>query len=269
MHDFNATPLAPPGMKCIAHKKPSQCGIWTLHGQHGWYIGPAPEHYRCYQIYIPKTQGTQICDTVEFFPTNCKLPNVSAHDAAIYAANDLITALTKPQPPNSFLLIGDEQIVALQELANIFQTTITKQPISALGVPDSGPPNCPHTHSQTKTFANAALTPPQITNLLQTRPEPTINQHTEGDLFPATFPEPPIDISYHHKPRIVPIIANLSPKYPTKHEGLLEDPFPLIPLANSVTDPNTGKQLEYKQLINHLDSTVQQMWQRSSANEFG
>ena len=80
-------------------------------------------------------------------------------------------ALTKPQPPNSFLLIGDEQIVALQKLANIFQTTITKQPISALGVPDSGPPNCPRTRSQTKKFANAALTPPQNTNLLQTQPE--------------------------------------------------------------------------------------------------
>ena len=58
MHDFNATPLAPPGSKCIAHEKSSQCGTWAPHGQHGWYIGPAPKHYRCYQIYIPKTQGT-------------------------------------------------------------------------------------------------------------------------------------------------------------------------------------------------------------------
>ena len=97
IHDFNATPLAPPGTKCIAHEKSSQRGMWAPHGQHGWYVGAAPEHYRCYQIYIPKTQGTRICDTVEFFPTHCKMPNVSAYDAAIYAANDLITALTKPQ----------------------------------------------------------------------------------------------------------------------------------------------------------------------------
>ena len=161
MHDFNATPLAPPWTKCIAHEKSSQHGTWAPHGHHGWYIGPAPKHYRCYQIYIPKTQGTRICDTVEFFPTNCKLPNVSAHDAAIYAANDLIIALTKPQPPNSFLSLGDEQIVALQKLANSFQTAITKQPISTPGVSESGPPNHPHTCSQTKKFANAALTPPQ------------------------------------------------------------------------------------------------------------
>ena len=107
---------------------------------------------------------------MEFYPTHCKLPNVSAHDAAIYAGNDLITAPIKPQPPNSFLLIGDEQIVALRKLANIFQTAISKQPISAPGVPDSEPPNRPRTRSQTKTFANAALTP-QNTNLLQTQPE--------------------------------------------------------------------------------------------------
>ena len=92
IHDFNATPLAPPGTKCIAHEKSSQCGTWAPHGQHGWYVGAAPEHYRCYQIYIPKTQGTRVCDTVEFFPTHCQKPRVSSHDAVLYAANDLITA---------------------------------------------------------------------------------------------------------------------------------------------------------------------------------
>ena len=149
IHDFNTTPLAPPGTKCIAHEKSSQHGMWAPHGQHGWYVGAAPKHYRCYQIYIPKTQGTRICDTVEFFLTHCKMPKVSAHDAAIYAANDLITALTKPQPTNSFISIEDDQIVALQKLATIFQTSITKQLISAPGVPDIAPPPAPtHTHTQ-------------------------------------------------------------------------------------------------------------------------
>ena len=100
IHDFNATPLAPPGTKCIAHEKSSQRGTWAPHGQHGWYVGAAPEYYRCYQIYIPKTQGTRICDTVEFFPTHFQMPRVSSHDAVLYATNDLITALTQPQLNN-------------------------------------------------------------------------------------------------------------------------------------------------------------------------
>ena len=57
-HDFNATPLAPPGTRCIAHEKSTQRGTWAPHGQPGWYVGAAPEHYRCYQIYIPNTLGT-------------------------------------------------------------------------------------------------------------------------------------------------------------------------------------------------------------------
>ena len=143
-HDFNATPLAPLGTRCIAHEKSSQRGTWAPHGQPGWYVGAAPEHYRCYQIYIPKTQGTRICDTVEFFPTHCTMPHVTANDAAIYAANDLITALTKPQPPHSFLSLGNDQLAALQQLANIFQRAVNKPPMSALGVPDLTPPPPPH-----------------------------------------------------------------------------------------------------------------------------
>ena len=59
-------------------------------------------------------------------------------------------------------------------------------------------------------------------------------------------PDPPSDIQHNTKPRIIPIIANLWSQYPTKHEGLLEDPFPPIRAANSIMDPNTGQQLEYK-----------------------
>ena len=68
---------------------------------------------------------------------------------------------------------------------------------------------------------------------------------------------------------IVPLIPNLCPKYPTKHEGMLEDPFPLIQSANAVTDPDAGKQLEYKQLINHPNCHLCKTWQHSSTNEFG
>ena len=73
----------------------------------------------------------------------------------------------------------------------------------------------------------------------------------------------------YHIPLIVPIIKTICPQFPTKHEGMLDDPFPLIRAANAITDPHTGKQLEYRQLINHPDYELQRTWQRSSANEFG
>ena len=225
IHDFNATRLAPPGTKCIAHEKSSQCGTWAPHGQHGWYIEAAPEHYQCYQIYIPKTQSTRICDTVEFFPTHCKMTNVSAHDAAIYTAND--------------------QLAALRKLATIFQSSITNKPISASGdarhctpphppTPTPTPQQRPCTRSQTKKLVNTAPTATQGNMLFHTKSQPTNEPKPEEDMVP------PPDIQHNNKTRIVPFLAKLRPQYPTKHGGLLEDLFPLV----QAEFPNTGQQLE-------------------------
>ena len=46
--DFNRTPLAPPGTKFLVFEAPGVCRTWAPHGVTGWYIGSAPEHYRCY-----------------------------------------------------------------------------------------------------------------------------------------------------------------------------------------------------------------------------
>lgn len=50
--DFNRTPLAPPGTKVVAHVKATNRTTWATHGLRGWYVGPAPEHYRCYNVII-------------------------------------------------------------------------------------------------------------------------------------------------------------------------------------------------------------------------
>jgi len=62
--DFNKTPLALPGTRVIIHEKSSVCQTWAPHGVDGWYIGPAPEHYRCYKLYCSKTGHECITDTI-------------------------------------------------------------------------------------------------------------------------------------------------------------------------------------------------------------
>jgi hypothetical protein len=102
VHDFNAHPMAPPGIKVIAHEKPAKRASWATHGIDGWYIGPTYEHYRCYRIYATKTRAERICDTVEFFPHNFRMPEQSSADAAIRAAQELIHASnTRNQPHHS------------------------------------------------------------------------------------------------------------------------------------------------------------------------
>jgi hypothetical protein len=73
-HDYNRAPLAPPGTRIIAHETPGKIKTWAPHGQDGWYIGPALEHYRCYTVYITKTRSSRVVETVEFFPHQLKVP---------------------------------------------------------------------------------------------------------------------------------------------------------------------------------------------------
>jgi hypothetical protein len=102
VHNFNAHPMAPPGIKVIAHEKPAKRASWATHGIDGWYIGPTYEHYRCYRIYATKTRAERICDTVEFFPHNFRMPEQSSADAAIRAAQELIHALNTRNRPHHF-----------------------------------------------------------------------------------------------------------------------------------------------------------------------
>jgi hypothetical protein len=67
-YDFNRAPMGPPGTRIIAHETPSRRRTWGPHGQDGWYIGQALEHYQCYMVYINKTRGERVVETVEFFP---------------------------------------------------------------------------------------------------------------------------------------------------------------------------------------------------------
>ena len=91
--DFNKTPLVPPGTKVIAHEKPSQRGTWAPHGIDAWYLGPALEHYRCYQIYAAKSGGERVSDTVEFFPHDIPMLHKLIAEIAIQAATELATAI--------------------------------------------------------------------------------------------------------------------------------------------------------------------------------
>jgi hypothetical protein len=100
--DFNITPLAPPGTRVIAHEKPDQRASWDPHGVDGYYLGPALDHYRCYQVRVTKTKGARIVDTVEFFPSKLAMPNTSSKDLFSIAELELSNALQNPAPAAPF-----------------------------------------------------------------------------------------------------------------------------------------------------------------------
>jgi hypothetical protein len=113
--------MAPPGARIITHETPNHRRTWAHHGQDGWYIGPALEHYMCYTVYISKTRSERVVETVEFFPTEVPLPFPSSKDLSTQAAKKLTPVLLNPQPAEPFCQVGDEQMLALARLAAIFE----------------------------------------------------------------------------------------------------------------------------------------------------
>jgi hypothetical protein len=95
-YDFNRAPMTPPGTRIIAHETPGRRITWAPHGEDGWYIGPALEHYRCYIVYITETRSNRIVENVEFFPHKFKLPFPSSSELVTQASADLTHALLDP-----------------------------------------------------------------------------------------------------------------------------------------------------------------------------
>jgi hypothetical protein len=135
--NYNKTPLAPPGTKVLIHETPNKQRTWAVHGTDGWYLGGAPEHYRYYRVYAIKTRAERITQTLEFFPHYGKVPQLSSAGAAIRAVIELCWAIQNPAPASPLSALGDEQMQAIQQLADIFATMTPKhrEPASPPRVP--------------------------------------------------------------------------------------------------------------------------------------
>jgi hypothetical protein len=126
--DYSKPDFAPPGYKIIAHEKPGKRRTWAPHGQHGYSLGPAMHHCRCQHVYISSTASERIVETLEFFPHNYKIPQLSSTGRLIIAANDMTDAFQNPHPEVPFAQVGDDTISALAKLAAIFKLKLRQTP---------------------------------------------------------------------------------------------------------------------------------------------
>jgi hypothetical protein len=141
---FNQAPMAPPGTHVIAHEKAKQRASWDPHGVDGWYLGPAPDHYRGYRVHINKTKSYIISDTVELFPAKVAMPRTSSKDMATIAAQELTHALMHPAPAAPFSAIGGAQLESLRQLATIFYAALPRSATgSSVPVPSTDTNNAP------------------------------------------------------------------------------------------------------------------------------
>jgi hypothetical protein len=118
--DYNATPLGPPGTRVLAHDKPSGQNSWAPHGQDAWYIGPALDHYRCYNVWMWDTRREREPDTLTWFPQQFTMPTPSALDIIAAGIQDIATALNRPGPNSPLNPLTTQQAAALRDIVTIF-----------------------------------------------------------------------------------------------------------------------------------------------------
>ena len=231
--------MAPLGTKVLVHETPEQRCTWAVHGQEGYYIGSAPDHYRCYQVYISSTNGIRIAETIEFFPAHCKMPTMTATDKATLAATQLIDILQTPQPNSPFPSVGDKQMQALSKLAQIFQHVLPTPSMT-------NTPPAPRVEKQ------------------PTPPAPRVEEPPSPPPQPQT---PRVPHQYPLRSKTQTIISD-QPRYPLRsrswgHRALAA----FIHQANPVLNPKTGKEMEYRHLIQ--DPEYKWVWTKSFTNELG
>jgi hypothetical protein len=137
-------------------RKPVKRRTWAPHGQRGYSLGPAMHHYRCQNIYTSTTATKRIVDTLEFFPHNYQMPQLSSIDRLIMAAKDMTDAFQNPHPEIPFTSVWDDTVKALADLAAIYKlkkpATVVQRP-SLIPLPtqilNSPMPNRRQTRSQT------------------------------------------------------------------------------------------------------------------------
>jgi hypothetical protein len=280
-HDYNRATMAPPGTSIIAHETPGRRQTWAPHGQDGWYIGPAMEHYRCYMVYITNTRSNKIVETVEFFPHQFKIPFPSSSDLATEAAAELTRALLHPQPAGPFCQFGDEQAIALRKLAAIFEAskpnkvsnTITPQ----LEAGNSAPPRVQTTVSPPRVDTQNPHDLP-IQHIISPRSPPNSHRRQPTPRRRIITPQS------HGMVRRSARQQNLSQDMTAEtlaqanhcfsisantkccHSSIPKTHIVLLPeMTNAIICPETGKSLKHQELITKVKYKIK--WMRSTANE--
>jgi hypothetical protein len=64
------------------------------------------------EVYIISTASERIVDTLEFFPHNYPMPQISSTYRSLMVENDMTNALKHPHPDVPFATVGDDTITA-------------------------------------------------------------------------------------------------------------------------------------------------------------
>ncbi len=77
------------GCKAIVYEEGDTRGSWASRGVDAFYLGPAKDHYRCDNYYVPETRAYHISGSTELFPQHYQLPSLTPHQHFRALTNEL------------------------------------------------------------------------------------------------------------------------------------------------------------------------------------
>ena len=228
-YSYNSTPLAPPGCHVMVHVKPGARESWAPHALDAWYLGPAPEHYRCYRVWLWSTKHERTSDTLTWLPKTVKLPQLNPTETIIQCTVELTSAINKlnaDNPPSESLVQNADHVKALKNFHDILLTIPS--------IAETKPEEIPESLPRVEIFE-------QPTQRLQEIPPAELR----------VVPQPPQNII--HAPELRRSQRTIKPTYKTSE------------YASSAINVDTGLLTEYKQL---LKSSQGHLWDYSSCEEW-
>ena len=228
--------------------------------------------YTSVEVFVPSTRRMIISDTVEFLPTKIGMPATTILDKTLYAAQDLLQVLKQQSQEPPSLTFGKVQHTALQQLAEILEKSSLTQPSYDTSPKPRGPASVPRVPTVLDTTPYLPSTPRVPT------PTPTpspMAQNPNAPIPPTTLRRSP-RLQQANTRRRQPqqaLLARLSTK-PQYRDFILNHVTKTINyiqqhIANPVLDQSSGKTLEFRDLINHPDPAIREVWSNAFCNELG
>ena len=194
--DYTKTPIAPPGIRVLAHIPPPDRGSFGTRSADAWYVGPDCETYRGYKCWIIDTRATRTSYHVEWFPTQVIMPIASTNDLIVAGIGDIIAAIQNPATPAPIEPLNARSIASLQELSSI----LTGLAAPALRVSNTLPTDEPTTPLPTATPAPAPALRVMPTTL------PTAEPDSPVPSVPTTVT--PASVSPAAAPNVTPAVTD-------------------------------------------------------------
>ena len=239
-YDFNRTPIAPPGIKVLAHVKSKVRKTWAPHALDGYYVGPAMDSYRCYTVYLPSTGRTRIIDTLTWLSEKHKIPIATPTDLLRASLKDLSSVLQQLKTPSEtpIPIIPPTELDVLNELTDILTN---KTDSASPQIHDIDPLTLPIKPSLQVKFA------PDIPDIQKqakkkTTPSPAPELRVEPHLIPEEAPTPRPQPEIAPELRVVPTVPMTPPTQPQSPHIIPPSPTRVQPKRRS---KRNRKQVSY------------------------